>query len=186
VVLTPFSAVAVPITPLQLIVSGSAHYYITVVNTGTGVALSPARPVPSRETARGERRQPLDRLRVLLQNRTAMKQKDYLLGQFELMAMLAVLQRGNEAYGLQIQAELKQGIGREYAVGQIYTTLARLEERKFVKSRLGDQESDRLGRPRRYFTVTGAGIEAINDAQEALRKLTSGIKALKPAFDLPR
>jgi DNA-binding PadR family transcriptional regulator len=111
-----------------------------------------------------------------------MKQKDYLLGQFELMAMLAVLKGGNEAYGLQIQAELKQGTGREYAVGQIYTTLARLEERKFVKSRLGDQESDRLGRPRRYFTVTGAGIQAIKDAQEALRKLTTGIKGLKPAL----
>jgi PadR family transcriptional regulator PadR len=111
-----------------------------------------------------------------------MKENNYVLGQFELMAMLAVLQRGNDAYGLQIQAELKKKARREYAVGQIYTTLARLEERKLVESRLGDQHSDRLGRPRRYFTVTGAGIDAINDTHEALQKLTHG---LKPAFGIP-
>jgi DNA-binding PadR family transcriptional regulator len=111
-----------------------------------------------------------------------MKENNHVLGQFELMAMLAVLQRGNDAYGLQVQGELKKKTGREYAVGQIYTTLARLEGRKLVKSRLGDQESDRLGRPRRYFTITGAGIDAINDTQEALLKLSSGIKGLKPAF----
>ena len=103
------------------------------------------------------------------------------LGQFELMAMLAVLRRRNDAYGLEIQAELKKKTRREYAVGQIYTTLARLEERKLVTSRLGDQHSDRLGRPRRYFQVTNAGIEAINDTQHALRKLTSG---LEPSFGI--
>ena len=110
-----------------------------------------------------------------------MKQKDWLLGQFELLSLLAVLQRGNDAYGLEIQAELKKKTRREYAVGQIYTTLARLEQRKLVTSRLGDQHSDRLGRPRRYFAVTSAGIQAINESQKALRKMTSG---LKPAFGI--
>jgi hypothetical protein len=37
VTLTPFSTVAVPVTPLQLIASGYAHYYLTIVNTGTGI-----------------------------------------------------------------------------------------------------------------------------------------------------
>jgi len=98
------------------------------------------------------------------------------LGQFELMAMLAVLQRRNHAYGLEIQAELKKKTSREYAVGQIYTTLARLQQRKLVESHLGDQQSDRLGRPRRYFTVTNAGVEAVKDTQQALQKLTVGLE----------
>jgi PadR family transcriptional regulator PadR len=100
----------------------------------------------------------------------------YSLGQFELKAMLAVMQRRNYAYGLEIQEELKEKTGREVAVGAIYTTLARLKARKLVDSRLGDRHSDRLGRPRRYFWVTAAGFQAINDAREEMRSLSSGLK----------
>jgi PadR family transcriptional regulator, regulatory protein PadR len=101
------------------------------------------------------------------------------LGQLELKLLLAVLQCGNNAYGLQIQEELKDKTGKELVVGAIYTTMARLEERGFVESHLGDERSDRLGRPRRYFTVTGEGIRAIKSEQNELRRLTSG---LKPSF----
>ena len=105
-----------------------------------------------------------------------MKDK-FALGQLELKLLLTVLQCGNEAYGLQIQNELKDKTGREIAVGAIYTTLARLQERKLVASHEGDHNSDRLGRPRRYFTVTGAGIHAISEAEQELRSL-----GLKPSF----
>ena len=100
------------------------------------------------------------------------------LGQFELMTMLAVLQRGNDAYGLQVQDELKNTIGREVTLGAIHRTLARLQDKKLVKSRLADQQSDRLGRPRRYFQVTSSGIAACRNTQDALQKLARGWPAL--------
>src|ERR1700691_4148863 len=106
--------------------------------------------------------------------------KDSFLGQLELMLMLAVLQRGNSAYGLQVQDEVKSTIGKEVTLGSIYTTLSRLEDKKLVKSRLADEQSDRLGRPRRYFQVTGAGIRACKSSQEALLKLSDGIPQLAP------
>lgn len=92
--------------------------------------------------------------------------------------MLAVLQRGNDAYGLQVQEELRDTIGREITLGAIYTTLARLEEKKLVKSRLAAEQSDRLGRPRRYFHVTAAGIRSCRECQNALRKLSDGLQEL--------
>src|SRR5690349_6829049 len=103
------------------------------------------------------------------------------LGQLELKLLLAVLQRDNRAYGLQIQKELKDKTGKELVVGAIYTTMSRLEERGFVQSQLGDQNCDRLGRPRRFFTVTGEGIRAVNVAHAELRRLSNG---LKPSFGI--
>jgi DNA-binding PadR family transcriptional regulator len=105
-----------------------------------------------------------------------MKDK-FALGSLELKLLLAVFDCNNEAYGLQIQQKIKQETGRETAVGAIYTTLARLQDRKLVTSREGDHQSDRLGRPRRYFTVTGAGVRAIREAEAELRNL-----GLKPNF----
>lgn len=110
-----------------------------------------------------------------------MKSKN--LGQFEMLAMQAVLQRGNDAYGLQIQDELKKTVGREVTLGAIYTTLARLEEHKLVTSRLADSQSDRLGRPRRYFQITGAGMKSYDDSRDALQRIAFG---LKPAHELGR
>jgi PadR family transcriptional regulator PadR len=106
--------------------------------------------------------------------------KDQLLGTSELMMLLAILQRGNDAYGLQVQDELRATIGREVSLGAIYTTLDRLEDKKLVKSKLADQQSDRLGRPRRYFRVTNAGITACKSSQDALRKLAHGLPSLRP------
>jgi DNA-binding PadR family transcriptional regulator len=97
------------------------------------------------------------------------------LGNFELLAILAVLQRDNSAYGLEIQAELKKRLRREVTLGAIYTTLARLEQKKLVSSKLGDQQSDRLGRPRRYFAITAAGLRAVKESQDSIRKMVEGL-----------
>src|ERR1039457_5405147 len=105
-----------------------------------------------------------------------MKDK-FALGALELKLLLAVYDCNNEAYGLQIQQKIKQETGREIAVGAIYTTLARLQNRNLVISREGDHQSDRLGRPRRYLPVTGAGIRAISEAQQELWSL-----GFKPSF----
>jgi PadR family transcriptional regulator PadR len=101
------------------------------------------------------------------------------LGQFELMTILAVLQHGNDAYGGEIQRCLMEQAGRSVTLGAIHRTLQRLEEQGIVNSRLSDGATDRVGRPRRYFTVTGAGIDAVNDFRDTLTCLTAG---LNPAF----
>jgi PadR family transcriptional regulator, regulatory protein PadR len=98
------------------------------------------------------------------------------LGQFELLVVLAVLRLDNSAYGLQVQAELRTRLGREVALGAIYTTLSRLERKKLVTSKIGDEQSDRMGRPRRYFAISAAGVRAAQESQEAIRKMAGGLK----------
>jgi len=94
--------------------------------------------------------------------------KDNVLGHLEHLLLLAVMKRGNKAYGLMIQDEMKNTLGRELMLGTIYNTMERLEKKGLVTSKLGDEESDRLGRPRRYFTVVAAGQQAVQSTRRDL------------------
>src|SRR5215467_4340643 len=60
------------------------------------------------------------------------------LGNFELMVMLAVVQAGDEAYGIPIASEMEAATGRKVLLGSVYAALDRLEAKGFVTSSLGD------------------------------------------------
>lgn len=102
-----------------------------------------------------------------------------LLGELELMVMLAVVRLDGGAYGVPISRELLEIAGREVALGSIYAALERLEEKGLVASALGEPTAERGGRAKRYFEVTPAGLEAIEQTKSALQKLWSGVRKLR-------
>jgi len=97
------------------------------------------------------------------------------LGRFEHLLLLAVARLGDNAYGMTIRQELAEHTGREIAVGAIYTALARLETRGFVKSKLGDPTPERGGRAKRFYRVLPAGTKAVAKAETALLNLSRAI-----------
>jgi len=97
------------------------------------------------------------------------------LGQLELAALLAVAHLENDAYGLAVRRELSARIGRDYSVGAVYTTLQRLEDKGFLKSRTGAALPIRGGRARRHFVLTGAGTRALRDARRNAVALWAGV-----------
>jgi PadR family transcriptional regulator PadR len=97
------------------------------------------------------------------------------LGDFEQIVLLAILRAGEDAYGVTIRAEIASCTGRDPALGALYTTLDRLEEKGLVSSRLGDPTPQRGGRAKRFFTVTASGTEAIARTQQAYRQLLMGL-----------
>ena len=98
-----------------------------------------------------------------------------LSGGLELAALLVVARLGQNAYGLEVRRELNERSGREYAVGAIYTTLARLEDKGFLSSHLSDPLPVRGGRSRRHFALTGAGQRALRDAERNAATMWSGV-----------
>jgi PadR family transcriptional regulator, regulatory protein PadR len=98
------------------------------------------------------------------------------LGDFEQIALLAILRVGENAYGVTIRAEIAACTDREPAPGALYTTLDRLEEKGLVRSRLGEPTPQRGGRAKRYFTVTARGVEAVARAQRSYQRLLKGLK----------
>lgn len=97
------------------------------------------------------------------------------LGEFEQVVLLAVLRLGDRAYGVTIREEIAVKTGRDPSPGALYTTLARLEEKGMLKSRLSDPTPDRGGRAKRFLKLTTGGIDAITRAQRAYRNLLNGV-----------
>ena len=97
------------------------------------------------------------------------------LGTLELAALLAVVRLGDDAYGLAVRHDLTQRTGRELSVGAVYTTLQRLEDKGFLRSRASAPLPVRGGRSRRHYSLTGAGARAIRDAERHAASIWEGV-----------
>lgn len=102
------------------------------------------------------------------------------LGTLELAALLAVARLGEDAYGLAVRADLSDRTGRDYSVGAVYTTLQRLEDKGFLRSRSSAPLPVRGGRSRRHFSVTAAGARALREAERNATALWAGVGPFTP------
>ena len=98
------------------------------------------------------------------------------LGEFEQLVLLAVLRLKDDAYAVPIRQEIEDRTKRSAARGAVYITLDRLEEKGYLKSRLGEGSPERGGRPRRYYTVCPAGVRALEQSWTALRNMWAGME----------
>ena len=99
-----------------------------------------------------------------------------LLGIFEQAVLLSVLKLAGDAYGRAILRAVQTALAREVAAGAVYVTLDRLERKGLLASRLEDGTPIRAGRARRYYTLTGLGIDALNESKAAHRQMWRGAK----------
>jgi DNA-binding PadR family transcriptional regulator len=100
------------------------------------------------------------------------------LGELEQMAMLVVARLGGDAYGASIRRELEVRVGRRVTHGAAYVTLDRLEAKGYLSSTVGESGPRRGGRPRRYFTVTPEGAQALLTTRAAFEDLWDGMTEL--------
>jgi len=99
------------------------------------------------------------------------------LGELEQMILWSVLRLDEGAYGLAVRDQLEARAGRAVARGAVYTTLDRLVKKGYLDSRLADADANRAGRPRRYFTITDPGRDALKEARDAFVSLWTGLEA---------
>ncbi len=97
------------------------------------------------------------------------------LGEFEEIVLLTIGILGDNAYGLAIKLEIEKRLKRAVSMGALHTGLYRLEEKGYLKSRLGDITRIRGGKPKRYFSVTASGQKAVKEAMESRQKLWKSI-----------
>ena len=100
------------------------------------------------------------------------KQSEH-LGGLEEAVLLAIQQLGSDAYGVLLHETLADA-GRHISIGSLYVTLNRLEEKGFVRSRIGEPTPERGGRSKRYFSLDGGAIAALEDAEATRKHLRSG------------
>lgn len=100
------------------------------------------------------------------------------LGEFEQIVLLAVLRLGEDAYAIPIREEIERRTGRAVARGALYTALERLEQKRYLRSRMSAPLPERGGRSRRYFALTPPGLAALRGSRESLLKLWQGIEGI--------
>ena len=97
------------------------------------------------------------------------------LGVFEQAVLVAVHHLRGDGYGRTVLKDVEQRLDRDVTASAVYATLDRLEAKGLVASRPGDATPERGGRARRHFTVTAAGMRALNDARQTSLNIWRGI-----------
>lgn len=96
------------------------------------------------------------------------------LGEFEIYVMLALAHIGLDAYGVSIRQEIERRTGREVAIGAVYATLSRLEDKGLVEYELSAPQPVQGGRARKQYRLTGDGRRALEHSAAMLARMMRG------------
>jgi PadR family transcriptional regulator len=98
-----------------------------------------------------------------------------MLGEFELLVLLAALRLGDEAHPVSIVEEIRIRTERAVQRAAVYVTLQRLEDKGLVTSWMGKPLPERGGKARRHVRLTRGGRDAVREARTALTSMWSGL-----------
>ena len=88
------------------------------------------------------------------------------LGELEELILLMVVLIGDGAYGVSITEELEAQTGRVVSISAVHAALHRLEEKGFVKSKMGGASTERGGRRKRLFQITAYGRQTLQELRD--------------------
>jgi PadR family transcriptional regulator, regulatory protein PadR len=88
------------------------------------------------------------------------------LGEFEELVLLTVGMLFDDAYGLAIVDELERQSGRNIMISSVHKALVRLEEKGYLKSRMGGATGMRGGREKRLYSLTRTGISVLGECRD--------------------
>lgn len=98
------------------------------------------------------------------------------LGQFEQLLLTAILMLQDDAYGVTIHAKVMElARPRKVAMGAIYVSLDRLEEKGLVSSWLTDPTPQRGGRAKRCYRVEAAGERTLRESAATAKRIWDGL-----------
>jgi PadR family transcriptional regulator, regulatory protein PadR len=98
------------------------------------------------------------------------------LGEFEELILLAVTNLGDNAYGVSIAEAIEEATGKRVSIGALYTSLARLEEKSYVSTRIGEPTEERGGRAKKFYKIEGLGQKALNDTVNIRNRFLSKLQ----------
>ena len=101
------------------------------------------------------------------------------LGEFEELVLTLVAALQDDAYGAAISEEIEVRLKRDVTLSAVHVTLYRLEDKGYIKSRVGGATNERGGRRKRIFSVTSAGLAMLKAMKESRVMLWNMVPQLK-------
>lgn len=94
------------------------------------------------------------------------------LGQFEQLVLTAVLTLREDAYGVTIHQKVQEMTSpKSVSIGAVYITLDRLENKKLIRSHLGDPTPERGGRAKRLYRIEASGEQALRESAVVAKRM---------------
>jgi DNA-binding PadR family transcriptional regulator len=110
-----------------------------------------------------------------------MMPKGDFVGEFELYVMLALARPSTEGFGMNIRQAIEERTGRSVAIGAIYATLGRLEDKGLIQHSWSDPQPVQGGRARKRFALTPSGTRALRHSATMMTSMMRDVPlARKP------
>jgi PadR family transcriptional regulator, regulatory protein PadR len=98
------------------------------------------------------------------------------VGQFEQLVLTAILSLRENAYGVTIHSKVQElAQPKAVALGAIYVTLDRLEDKGFISSRLSDPTPERGGRAKRCYWMEALGERVLQESAVTAKRVWDSI-----------
>jgi DNA-binding PadR family transcriptional regulator len=106
----------------------------------------------------------------------------HMAGDFEQLVLFSIFRLGPDAYGATIKRDIEARTGRSLGISAVYVTIARLEEKKLVRTFTGQPIAERGGRRRKHVKLLPAGVRVMRESYRAFRGMVEG---LEERFETP-
>ncbi|MCP4723737.1 MAG: PadR family transcriptional regulator [bacterium] len=103
-----------------------------------------------------------------------------ILTRTEELILLSIWRLQDKAYCVPIHEQIVKFTGEKILLGSIYMPLDRLVKRGLIESYLSQSTPERGGRPKRIYSLSRVGKEALNRVRELQSQVWDGI----PKFSL--
>jgi DNA-binding PadR family transcriptional regulator len=98
------------------------------------------------------------------------------LGQFEQLVLTAILTLPDNAYGVTIHSKVEElARPKSVALGAIYVTLDRLEDKGLLTSWLSDPTQERGGRAKRCYRLEALGEQSLHESAVTAKRIWDSI-----------
>lgn len=88
------------------------------------------------------------------------------LNDFEEIVLTLVATLDQDAYGAAINIEVEKWLERKVTLSALHVTLYRLEDKGYVKSKVGGATNERGGRRKRIYAITNSGLAILKSMKE--------------------
>ena len=110
--------------------------------------------------------------------------KTHPLGEFEEIVLLTVGVLFDEAYGVAIKDAVEERAHRKVSVGALQSALKRMEKKGYLNARTGEANAQRGGKPKRYYTITAYGRQALQQTRDIRAELWDAIPKIALNFNI--
>jgi PadR family transcriptional regulator, regulatory protein PadR len=101
------------------------------------------------------------------------------LNDFEELILTMVAALAQDAYGASITIEIERWLERKVTLSAVHVTLYRLEDKGYIKSKVGGATKERGGRSKRIYSITNAGVAVLRAMKETRTEIWKLVPNLK-------